>query len=36
MADKEQVDQDALAAEWGLSVESDRSGPAGSGRGRQR
>jgi flagellar motor switch protein FliM len=29
MADKEQVDQDALAAEWGLSVESDRSGTAG-------
>jgi flagellar motor switch protein FliM len=28
MADKEQVDQDALAAEWGLSVESDRSGTA--------
>jgi flagellar motor switch protein FliM len=29
MADKEQVDQDALAAEWGLAVEAEGSSPAG-------
>jgi flagellar motor switch protein FliM len=29
MADKEHVDQDALAAEWGLAVESEGSAPAG-------
>ena len=31
MADKEQVDQDALAAEWGLAVEAEGSGPAAQG-----
>ena len=28
MANKDQIDQDALAAEWGLALESDSSGPA--------